>query len=105
MRISYTDAILKLRPEAAFTIKDDEYDTFQWFDTVQEKPSEDEIKVQVELMKNQWVLTEYQRQRKMEYPNLEELADAIYWQSNGDSSKMTEYLEKVSLIKEKYPKN
>jgi hypothetical protein len=43
MRYTYSDAILRLRPEAIFTIKDDEYDTLQWYDQVQTAPTEQEI--------------------------------------------------------------
>ena len=43
MRYTYTDAILRLRPEAVFTIKDNEFDTLQWYDQVQTAPTEEEI--------------------------------------------------------------
>lgn len=49
-------------------------------------------------------LEETLNRRKVEYPPLEDLADAIYWQSKGDSSKMTEYLAKCEAVKLKYPK-
>lgn len=42
--------------------------------------------------------------RKAEYPRLEELADAIYWESKGDKTKMKEYLAKVEAVKVKHPK-
>lgn len=48
--------------------------------------------------------TQYQRDRVMEYPPLAELADALYWQSQGDDSKMTAYLAAVDAVKAKYPK-
>jgi hypothetical protein len=46
----------------------------------------------------------YQEQRKQEYPPLADLADAIYWQANGDTSKMTTYLAQVAAVKDRYPK-
>jgi hypothetical protein len=42
--------------------------------------------------------------RQPEYPPLGDLADAIYWQNEGDSSKMTAYLAAVEAVKVKYPK-
>jgi hypothetical protein len=47
---------------------------------------------------------EYQRLRDMEYPPMTDLADALYWQSKGDDSKMTAYLAAVEAVKQKYPK-
>lgn len=54
----------------------------------------------VEAYKN----TEYQRLREPEYPSTADLADAMYWQSQGDDSKMTAYLAAVAAVKQKYPK-
>jgi hypothetical protein len=48
--------------------------------------------------------TQYIRDRVMEYPPLTELADALYWQAQGDESKMTAYLAAVNAVKAKYPK-
>lgn len=47
---------------------------------------------------------DYRAKRAMEYPPMTQLADAIYWQQNGDPSKMEAYLAKVAAVKEKYPK-
>jgi hypothetical protein len=47
---------------------------------------------------------EYQRLRASVYPPLADLADALYWQANGDASKMTLYLAQVAAVKNKYPK-
>ncbi len=47
---------------------------------------------------------QYKYMRSPEYPQLTELADAIYWQAKGDNSKMTAYIAKVDAIKAKYPK-
>jgi hypothetical protein len=47
---------------------------------------------------------DYQLLRKEEYPPLADLADALYWQSKGDESKMDEYLANCEAIKLKYPK-
>lgn len=48
--------------------------------------------------------SDYLERRRREYPPLTQLADALYWQQNGDPSKMEEYLAKVAAVKEKYPK-
>lgn len=47
---------------------------------------------------------DYREKRRAEYPPLTELADALYWQQNGDTSKIEAYLAKVAAVKAKYPK-
>ena len=46
----------------------------------------------------------YKRQRRPEYPDLADLADALYWSNQGDNTKLDEYYAKVSAVKTKYPK-
>ena len=48
--------------------------------------------------------TEYQRQRAPEYPSMADLADAMYWNSTGDSTKLDEYYAACAAVKAKYPK-
>lgn len=46
----------------------------------------------------------YAELRRREYPGPEMLADALYWQANGDDSKMKAYLAACEAVKMKYPK-
>lgn len=46
----------------------------------------------------------YVTQRIRSYPSLEVLADALYWQSQGDGSKLADYLDAVSRVKAEFPK-
>ena len=48
--------------------------------------------------------TQYQRDRKPEYPSTADLADALYWNSTGDSTKLDEYYAACAAVKAKYPK-
>ena len=48
--------------------------------------------------------TQYQRDRKPEYPALADLADALYWSNQGDNTKLDEYYAKVGAVKAKHPK-
>ena len=48
--------------------------------------------------------TQYQRDRQPEYPSLATLADALYWNSTGDSTKLDEYYAVCEAVKAKYPK-
>jgi hypothetical protein len=47
---------------------------------------------------------DYAELRRREYPPLSELADAIYWQENGDKEPMKAYIKKCTAVKDKYPK-
>lgn len=46
----------------------------------------------------------YKQERERLYPPLADLADAIYWQSKGDSTKMTAYVAAVEQVKADIPK-
>ena len=48
--------------------------------------------------------TAYQRQRAPEYPPISDLADALYWASEGDTTKLTAYYAACAAVKAKYPK-
>lgn len=42
--------------------------------------------------------------RSGSYPPLTDLADALYWQSKGDNTKMADYLAKCEAVKAVFPK-
>lgn len=46
----------------------------------------------------------YKYDREVEYPPLKEFADAMYWSSKGDNTKLNEYYSKCEAVKNKYPK-
>ena len=48
--------------------------------------------------------TQYQRDRQPEYPSLADLADAMYWSSKGDETKLDAYYAACEAVKAKYPK-
>lgn len=76
----------------------------QLFDQQYSLPHKAEIDAEVVRLQEKWEATEYQRYRKLEYPSLDILADALYWQQQGDGSKMQDYLNMVQAVKDKYPK-
>jgi hypothetical protein len=96
-------ALLSLVPKAQFGIEDNDWNKLNWLD---ERPCPPylEVMAEVDRLRADWESKEYQRQRYPEYPKLEQLADALYWQAEGDNSKMTAYLAAVKAVKEKYPK-
>jgi hypothetical protein len=48
--------------------------------------------------------SDYRERRKREYPPLEDLADALYWQQQGDGSKLAAYFGKCNEVKRRFPK-
>jgi hypothetical protein len=46
----------------------------------------------------------YQDQRRKAYPSLNDFADALYWQSKGDNTKMDIWLDACTKVKENIPK-
>lgn len=45
-----------------------------------------------------------QARRYAEYPPLADFADAMYWDSRGNPSKLTDYFNKCEAVKAKHPK-
>lgn len=99
-----TRVINDLAPDAQWVMRGDTLESLQWIKIGGQVPTIAEITEEVARRQAELDATEYQRLRAPEYPPLSELADAIYWQSQGDESKMVAYLEKVAAVKEKYPK-
>tara|TARA_B100001989_G_scaffold138673_1_gene98313 strand:+ start:503 stop:814 length:312 start_codon:yes stop_codon:yes gene_type:complete len=46
----------------------------------------------------------YKFERQYEYPPIEDFADAMYWNSKGDSSLLTAYYAACEKVKTNYPK-
>ena len=98
------EAIVRLRPGARWSLNGETYSGLTWLDTNTVPPTEEEINAEIEMMRAELAATAYQRQRRPEYPGWEVLADALYWQSKGDDSKMAAYVAACDAVKDKYPK-
>ena len=68
------------------------------------QPTEAELQAAWDAHVAEQAATEYQRQRAPEYPSMVDLADAMYWNSTGDSTKLDEYYAACAAVKAKYPK-
>ena len=64
----------------------------------------DVVKAELVKIRAEAAATEYQRQRAPEYPSMADLADALYWNATGDSTKLDEYYAACAAVKAKYPK-
>jgi hypothetical protein len=102
---TFIDAILSLHPDANLIIENEDYDNIQWLAPIPDPiPSREQIETRMGELQVISDSLKYQGLRKKEYPPLENLADALFWQANGDASKMTAYLAQVAAVKDKYPK-
>ena len=103
--ITATDALISLRHGAQWSWLGLEYSGLNWLDTEQTKPTAAEINAEIERLKAVELAKYYQQPRQEEYPPLADLADALYWQSQGDDTKMTAYIAACDAVKTKYPKD
>jgi hypothetical protein len=100
------EAIRSLTPvDSQWALEGEEvYDNLVWLDTRYPKPDKSAVDTEQARLQTEWEQTRYQRKRAREYPDLRVLADALYWQGKGDSTKMNEYLSACEAVKNKYPK-
>jgi hypothetical protein len=101
---SLVNAIQSLYPNTVWEITNEDYDQLIWKDETVAKPSLDELEAEKARLTIIWNNTKYQRDRKYEYPPIQDLADAIFHQANGDSAPMEAYLAAVQAVKDKFPK-
>jgi len=97
--INYTDAILRLRPEATFNIFANDYSTLQWYDQVQTKPTEQEIIDKVAELEEESTKNLYKLKRQVEYPSFADQLDQLYHEGYDG------WRASIQEIKDKYPKS
>ena len=97
--MSYIKAILSLVPNAVFDIEGDDYDKIKWHESNKEKlPSKSEADAEIVRLEKEFKTKQYQRDRLLEYPDLQECIHAIL------DDDLTALQAKRKLVKEKYPK-
>ena len=97
---SISQVLQNLRPDAKWTWRGTSYDGLEWVDETQTKPTEDEIAEEIERLKAEHERTEYQRQRKPEYPSIGDQLDALFHAGVFPP----EMAAQIQAIKDKYPK-
>jgi hypothetical protein len=95
--ITKVDALFSLKPNAQWTLRGEE---LEWVDTIQTKPTEQELQNEIVRLQAQYDANEYQRKRAAEYPPIGDQLDALW--KGGDAA--AEMLTKVQAVKTKYPK-
>lgn len=110
-------AILLVQPNAQFSIIGGDLQweleknsnnyvatNLEWYSPELPIPSKEQIDQAIIQITAEEYANRHQYLRVREYPPLSDLADAIYWQAEGDNTKMTAYLAAVEAVKVKYPK-
>jgi hypothetical protein len=97
-------AISSLAPKAQWFCIDCDYEQLELFSEDIQKPTFEEIEAEIQRLQTECESTEYQRLRAREYPALGDFADAMYWNSKGDSSILEAYFAACEEVKTKYPK-
>jgi hypothetical protein len=98
------NALKSLCPTASFQLDEDNYDKLIWHSPEIAIPTIKEVEAEISRLQLLDDKIAYQRQRAPEYPDLKELADALYWNSKGDTTKLDEYYAKCEAVKLMYPK-
>ena len=97
MTIKIVDAIKKINPDAQYTYQEEDIDSIKWLNGTTPISKSDIEAKQAELQ-TAYDNNKYQRDRKKEYPKIEDQLDDIY--HNGiDGWKAT-----IKATKDKYPK-
>lgn len=95
------DALLSLCPGSEWSYSNEDYDSINWLDKKQTKPSKAAVEAELQRLRDEWVSKEYQRARAAEYPPFSDYLDGIV---NGDQAQIQAYIDACLAVKEKYPK-
>jgi hypothetical protein len=97
--MSITKAIRKINPNATFKYIDEDIDTIEW---LSETPPISKADIEAKMLEVQVEhnATQYQRDRKEEYPTIGDQLDAL-WKGGEEADAMKII---VNQVKEKYPK-
>ena len=94
-------AAWNLRNGNHFSITENE---LKWSDDSIDPPLESEIQSEMIRLQNEYEAASYQRNRQPKYPPIVDFIDAMYWASNGDTTKLDTYYAACTAVKNKYPK-
>lgn len=102
--MSISSALKSLCPTAQWSMVNDDYSTIVWHVEPDVIPTQAQVDAAAAELAAEAAATAYQRNRQPEYPPITDLADALYWASEGDSTKLDEYYAACAAVKAKYPK-
>ena len=96
--IRISDALVKLRPGAEWSIDNNSYADLTWLDTEQTKPTEEEVVQKIAELTYQQEVEVYKEQRAREYPPYADQFDQIFHEG------IDAWKASIQVVKDKYPK-
>ena len=93
-------AILAINPSAQVSIIEEDFDRMTWLNGTT-PISKSDIQAKQAEIKADYDSKQYQRERREEYPSIEEQLDIIFWDKKNGT---TEWEDSIQVIKNKYPK-
>jgi len=105
MKPTYSDAIIALGIEGAFSTKNGKIT--KWL-TDETQPSEEQIQAKLKELEAEYDALQYQRDRATSYPDLAEQFDLLWHAIDGGKfnvkSKDTDFYKKLKAVKDANPK-
>jgi phosphoglycolate phosphatase-like HAD superfamily hydrolase len=71
-------ALENIRPSSLWVLTGSSYNSLEWLDTVQTKPTQQELETEVARLQAEYEDKEYQRQRAVAYPSIQDQLDTLY---------------------------
>ena len=105
----YADAIIAIKPNAAFGIEMNDYTSLQWNSDENDgnpPPTEDEIRAKLLELHEDWKAEQYKRLRYNEYPTNEEQLALLYDDMAAGripGAETSQWFAKIKATKDKYP--
>jgi hypothetical protein len=93
-------AILKINPQAEFSINADDINQITWLNNTQPIPANQILAKKIELQA-EYQAKQYQRDRQKQYPSIADQLDMLYWDKvNGTEN----WLNSIESVKSRFPK-
>jgi hypothetical protein len=97
------DAIISLRPGAAFVVRDDKV---EWLDDNQTQPTKKQVEDEIARLQSEYDANEYQRQRAVQYPSIGEQLDMLWHAIDaGTLNKTSNFYKAIKAVKDSNPKS
>jgi hypothetical protein len=97
-----THALQSLVPGARWVHRGYGYEGLEWLEPEQTCPTEEDINIEIARLQSEYDNLEYQRQRFVAYPPINEQLDMIYWDKINGTNNWTTI---ISSVKSQFPKN
>ena len=95
MKFDITHALRKLYPEGAKFVQEGiEYSGLKWIDE-RPKPTETELNAKIAELQADYDALQYQRDRAISYPSIQDQLDMQYWDAVNGTNKWQEAVAKV----------